>query len=236
MGVNLDNFAFPIDADVEMLKARQEQSLGNGVSVYSGQDRGVSFRFFIDAVYNKLKSDLTKTEQWDRKEMIQFFADKFSKPVHEVTPEIIARYPKEYEAWKRGLEAPGTPLCKWAACEVHQYKTLAGAGIFSVEQFAETPKGKISGRFAIDIQELHDRAIQYVNGQTGRISAEEHAEKLAEQARENAKLKARIDDLEKFVISQSGAKRGRKPSPEKAAARAAEEEAHSDLELDLEDA
>ena len=60
--------------------------------------------------------------------------------------------------------------------------------------------------------------------------------KLAEQARENAKLKARIDDLEKFVISQSGAKRGRKPSPEKAAARAAEEEAHSDLELDLEDA
>jgi len=203
MGVNLDNFAFPIDADIESLKARQEQRLGDGVGIYSGQDRGVGFKFYVHAEYNKLKSDLSGTEQWDKIEMIQFFVDKFSKPAERVNDEHRRKFKKEYDAWKAGLEAPGTALSTWAPCEVHQYKTLAGMGIFSVEQLAETPRGKLEGKVSADYLELHNRAIQYVNGQSGRVMASEYADKLAEQARENAKLRSDLDELKNLIHAQA---------------------------------
>ena len=220
--LDLSRFGLPIDADMGELQARVARSNGNGVATYSGHDQyGLAFRFFIFDKYNKVKSQLAGVELYDPIEMIEIFIDRKTRLHQKVTDKIRYRHEEEYQRFKEGREAPGTPLDKWGVIPSHEIATLVKAGIFSVEQLALQSADRIQGKFPAVFFEHFQRAQQFVAAKTGRVEAEKMADKMLELQRGYAEMMAKMSKLEeeRDLLLQSGnqpaVKRGRKPKADK---------------------
>lgn len=198
----LDNFALPEGAREDLLRARVGlQSIGDGVNVMSGHANGVAFRFFENAELNKEKSKKAKCSLFDKEDMIEWTKSKRSKPTEKVRflpPELLQvdqesgevtghpAYVEAYKRYKAKMAAPGTPLDKWGALDSAEIATLAAAGIFSVEQFATSPRSKITGKFPKNIIEKFEEATYWMNGQQGRFDVDR-------LATENVELQKKLE-------------------------------------------
>lgn len=225
----LDNFVLPDGAREDLMRAGgalQMRTVSDGVNVMSGHDNGVAFRFFEHAERNEAKSKAAKIAIFDKEDMIEWNKGKRNKPTEKVrflpegllaisseTGEILGGRADMVEAYKRykaGLAAQGTPLTRWNALDASQVATLASAGIFSVEQFAASPRHKIEGVFPRDLCEKFEEAIQYVNGQQGRFDMEKLAtenvalsQALEKQADATRELLAKVEALEKKATKKA---------------------------------
>lgn len=224
----IDNYALP-DGAYDALKRqnRRMEDLGDGVSRYSGQDRGVSFRFWIETVKNEVKSKAAKFAMFDEIEMIEWTADKYNKPTERVCflpMELLTfdmdgecvggLYQDAYLRFKTGRKAPGLPLSKWGELSDAEVATLADAGVFSVEQFAAMPRAKIVGRYTQNFVDAFESAIQWVNGKEHRYEAESIANELAEQRQVNAKMESEMQALRAMISGNAAPKRTRKAKQE----------------------
>ena len=212
-GIELDNFRIPADADTKTLKRIMAQGVqvGDGVTSYSGHDRGLPFFFFEGEIKNELQSKLAGSDIYEPVDMIEYRIDKFTKHHEIVTEAIINKYPVEWDRYKKGLEAPGTPLLRWGKCSKAQLRTLNAANIFSVEQLASTPKTKLAGKFPKDIQDLQEQAIHFTNAAEGRSEIKDFASKLAESEKEKSIMQAQMNAMQKQLESLAAA-----PTPETA--------------------
>jgi len=205
------------------------QEVDSGVSIYGGNDHGVAFRFVNHSEYNKTKSKLTKIEQSDTFDMIEWTVDKRNHPSERVKflpPELLefdddgdcvgGRLMPDYQRFKSGLKSPGLPLSRWDVLSQENVVTLAGNGIFSVEQFAATPRNKIVSKFSGEIVEALERAIFYVNGKAARDESANTASEMLKMAQENSKLADQVSEMreqmQKLVAAavRSPQKRNRK--------------------------
>ena len=226
--LDLDQFPIPEVAREAMKKQGfTEKPIDDGVSVMSGHDSGVAYRFFIHPEYNLIKSKAAKYEVFDEIEMIEWMRDKRTMPTERVRflPEALlyfddetgecigGKYQDAYLRFKEGKAAAGMPLTKWNLLNDAQVATLARAGIFTIEQLAEQPRAKIEGKYPQDYVDALDRAIQWVYGQQLRESSVETADKVDELMSQNMTLMARLEELEnqnKALEASKPKKRGRK--------------------------
>lgn len=158
----------------------------------SDQERGgVVPQFFKTAVENPAKSKKEGRPIFDEVEMVRvFFAgDKNQRPCFVVDDEHRKRWPKEYEAFKKGEEfaASGTPLEKWPQMTTAKVAELKALGIFSVENLAEVPDGNL-GALGMGAREWREKARAFIK--LGKDTAI-----VSEQAQEIAVLKEQVARL-----------------------------------------
>lgn len=170
-GGNMPNVA------VEALAGKLESKpLADGVSrIMSGHHDGVAYRFFNHIEYNPTKSAEAGYEVFDTIECIQWLIDKRTKPVRIVThlEHELLHFNKQLECiggslkdaylrFKEGKETPGTALAKWDVLTDAEIATLSTMNIYTVEQLAEQPEGKIIGRLPESYIEAYKRAKLFV--------------------------------------------------------------------------
>ena len=102
--------------------------------------RDVWPRFFWDTVKNELASAQAGIEIYQDVERVEYNmpSNPYSKPVQEVTDEHRQRWPKEYEAFKRGGEVAinGTPIDVLPFLKPAMVRTLKGLDIMTAEHLA----------------------------------------------------------------------------------------------------
>jgi hypothetical protein len=163
---------------------------------------------------------------FDEVEMIQWLRDKRHKPTEQVRflPEgllefndegecIAGQYREAYLRFRQGKTAPGMPLRRWDQLSISDVASLEAAHIFTVEQFAETPREKIEGKYPEQFILAHEQAIDWVRGSQLRESSLENAKELERQRDLNEQLLARVAELEKQTApkktrSKAKAKKG----------------------------
>lgn len=213
----LDQFALP-DGAAEALKKQDLRNVAiePGVSLMSGHDHGVPFRFFTFQDFDKLKSDKCGWEQFNEEIMIQWFNDRYTKPTERVrllvkeAPHLLSfnaitgktrgQYAEAYDRFKAGIQAEGTPLDLWATkygtLSDSEIATLKANEIYTVEQFGACPEGKIRSKFPAEIVAAFERAILYVAGKDVREQTAKQLEEVLEVKKENENLKADIAKLQ----------------------------------------
>lgn len=97
-------------------------------------------RFYRNAQQNNFKSEQAGHPVFDDIEMVEILipGDKNSIVSERVKDEHRNRWPKEYEAFKRGLEPveDGAPLAEWPPLTPAQVANFASINIRTVEQLA----------------------------------------------------------------------------------------------------
>ena len=217
----LDNYRVPEVAQ-EAFRGAVSRQIDDGVSIHqmAGHDKGVSYRFFIHQERNAIKSTAAKYWVPDSIEMIEWTVDKRLKPterVKELPEELLAfdvdgeciggRYKEAYLAWKAGRNAPGLSLAKWGILGDAEIASLSHAGIFSVEQFAATPRSKFEGRYPQVFIEAHEQAVEWVARKESRVDVEMYASQIVELQRLTAKKDQELEDLKeqvKLLLASNG--------------------------------
>lgn len=209
----LDQFPLPVPEASADIRSRNlnEQQLDTGVSLMtSGHDKGLSFRFFVHQERNVIKSELTNYPHFDSMDMIEWYKDsrnKITERCHFLPRELLAFdpvdgtciggiYKQAYDRFKAGLETPGLSLRRWNVLPEGEVRGLEELGIYTVEQFAAQPRGRIESRFPREIQQAFQQAVEYVNGKDSREQTEKQAEQLMHIMQENSKLSETVSTLQ----------------------------------------
>jgi len=106
-----------------------------------GRERDITIpRFHIQAIKNEFQSTQKGREIFEDQEFVEIITPGLTKsrPCRPVTDADKARWPKQYEAFKKGLEPAleGTPLENWPRVGVSQVRMLKSLEIHTLEQLA----------------------------------------------------------------------------------------------------
>lgn len=122
--------------------------------------------FFVEAVLNTFRSEQGGRPHYDDIEMVKLLipGDKNSSPVKRVDQEDRDRYPKQYAAFKEGIEAPteGTPLAEWPPITKSQALELAHFHIKTVEHLAQIHDGQVQ-KLPMGTRSLREQAKAYLD-------------------------------------------------------------------------
>lgn len=150
-------------------------------------------RFFKQPVHNKAKSDEENRPIFDTREMVEVKipGDRNFSFVSEIEDEHRTRWPKEYEAFQKGLEiaTTGTPLEEWPNPQLTEgrIEELKHMNVFSVEDLANVAD-RDGPNLGMGWRELRAQAIAWLE------NAEDGA-KTAKMAAEIERLKQQIEAL-----------------------------------------
>jgi hypothetical protein len=172
--------------------------------------------FYVEPVENTFRSKAEGRACYDEIEFVKLLipGDRNNCPVKRVDDEDRARWPKQYEAFKAGLEPPidGTPLTEWPPINKSQVLELAYFNVKTVEQLAGVHDGQIQN-LPMGTRDLRSQAIAWVevaaNG-SGPLAA---LVKRADDAeadngllrQQMAEMAARLDAMEKKPNARAGA-------------------------------
>jgi len=123
---------------------------------------------------------------------------------------VSGKYLEEYKRFKAGLTAPGTALARWGVLSDNLVATLAAKSVYSVEQLAAMPRGKIVGIFPQEIVEAHERAQQYVNEKSGRFEVEKQSAEIDELKRAADAQVIELQEMRALVKELTTVKRTRR--------------------------
>lgn len=136
--------------------------------------------------------------KWVNVEYIRIISmtDKFNSPHRPVEPADKVRFAAQYEAWKKGLEAPpaGQPLKAWPGITPAEVNVLGQAGIHTVEALAAAADGQVGadGPYAA----LRDAAQRYLE-MASSVTAMQSLQATADEREvEIQVLRARVAALE----------------------------------------
>lgn len=105
-------------------------------------------QFFVDVVPSPFRTEQEGRPCFDELESVRVFVpgDRNSAPVLRVNDEVKNRWPKQYQAFKDGMELPleGTPLAEWPPISRSQVEEFAHFHIRTVEQLASVHDGNIA--------------------------------------------------------------------------------------------
>ena len=224
--MDIDAFlhAMPEVAQEEIVKRGiNAVSIGEGVNRWaiSGHDQGVAYFFKKDLIYNPTKSETEGYEVFDEMEQVYRIIDRkniIPAPIKMLPRELLTfnrdgvciggKYKDSYLNWKNGLTAPGTSLRKWDVLSDSEVASLEADGIFTIEQYAEYPRDRLTSRYPQSFIDAHVRAGQWVAGKEMRAKAGEQATKMAELEALNKDLAERLAKLETGQVVKAGKKKG----------------------------
>lgn len=153
---------------------------------------GITARFCIEAKQNKLKSAQMGRPVYDDVEYVEVMhhGDKNSILKYPVKDIHRNRWPKEYEAFRKGqdVQVEGTRLEQWPPISKSEIATLKAMGIYTVEQLSEMKDDAIT-RYGMGGRKLVNTAKAY-------LKAAQSGSGITQLQAENEKLQARIASLE----------------------------------------
>lgn len=163
-------------------------------------------RFYVEAQKNNFQSQKEGRPIFDDVEMVQCIipGDNKSMPTYAVNDDHRARWPKQYEAFKKGIDMPrhGTPLKEWPVMTPSLVAMFGAANIVTIEELAAVGDNHLQN-LGMGSRSFRDKARLYLdvakNGVApleklvARIEALEQATRLkdatiADQAAEIATL------------------------------------------------
>lgn len=119
----------------------------------------------------------------------------------ECTPEVIARFKPQYDAWKAGLDEPvaGTHVRNWPSVTPAEVKTLLEANVRTVEDAAAMSEQTIQ-RLGMGGRKLKDKAVAWLKSasDTGKV-----AEQLAAMAVRLETLEREAKDKDQTIATLS---------------------------------
>lgn len=162
-----------------------------------GGDLGLNVHFTSEPVFSKketyLAGGVPKYVDMDFI-TITIPGDKYTEVHRPVSDYDQWRFPREYEAFKRGKDAElvGTPLTMWPALAASQVAELKHQGIRTIEQLAglsDSVSGSLRGFYA-----LKNKAQQYLDDAKDKNAAAMVRAQMDEQGeRHKAEMKAMED-------------------------------------------
>lgn len=155
--------------------------------------------FFVEAVKNTFRSEQEGRPVYDDIEMVKLLipGDKNSSPVKRVDDEDRERYPKQYAAFKAGIEAPteGTPLAEWPPIQKSQVLEFAYFNIKTVEHLAQIHDGQLQN-LPMGSRALREQAKAYLDiAQNGTGPIGKMVGQIEDLTGENTRLKGVIEDM-----------------------------------------
>ncbi len=174
---------------------------GRVMSGGDGSDEALNVQFSIEAVFNKTASFFAGVNQYTDMEFITITipGDQFTTVHTPVTEHHKARFPVDYEKFKRGQGAilTGTPLALWPLMTPSQIKDLEHKGIRTVEQVADlsdSNAGSMTGFYKLKQQAKQFLASAKDTAQAGAMQAELEAVKAQAKTDMDA-MKAQMAQL-----------------------------------------
>lgn len=156
-------------------------------------------RFFMNPIRNNFESERQGREVWEEVPYVEMFVpgDKNATPVERVKPMHKERWPRQWEAFEKSVEAPedGTPLAEWAAMSRAQVIELSSHHVRTVEQLANLSDTQLAKVVPMGGHALRQRAQAW-------LSQSEQGAPLAEA---NQKIEALRGQVE-VLMSQLAAK------------------------------
>lgn len=157
-------------------------------------------RFYQQAVQNDARSQAEGRPIFDVKEFVEVRipGDRLFSFVTEVSDAERARWPREYEAFKRGeqLATTGTPLEHWpnAQLTVGRVAELKALHILSVEDLAGVPDSALS-KMGMGARDLREQARAYLAAAKDMAANSAMAARLAQQDDQIARLMEQVAKL-----------------------------------------
>lgn len=153
----------------------------DGVMRFRDQDYAV-----ITVPGDTKSNSIEKVESFFRKKDDEMKAGR-------VHPDWIARWKREYELYKQGLEIPleGTPIKGWKLISPSQQEELIRMHVRTVEELANLTDDGVRN-FGMGAVEIKRRAQAWI---AQNASHESGALKLTQLTRENDSLKGQVKDL-----------------------------------------
>lgn len=152
-------------------------------------DRTIA-EFFADPVYMEALSKEEGRPKYEGREFVRIIipGNRGSVVVQPVTDDVKARYPAQYEAFKKGLEAipDGTPLTEWPPITRSMAKEYGHFHVYTVEHLA--------GLNDNQIQQMPMGARELVKAARLFLDAAEHGTgPLLKIIAKNAEMEAKVD-------------------------------------------
>lgn len=127
---------------------------------------GVYPRFFVDQVQDQVASEQQGRPIFREEERVEIImpGNAQTRFVARVTTEHTGRWPKEYEAFKQGIEISpdGTPLEEWPILKRSQVLELKALGFKTVEQVRDMDDHAVQ-RIGMGGRMLKDRAMVFLD-------------------------------------------------------------------------
>jgi hypothetical protein len=158
--------------------------------------RRPNVRFFVAYNLNSVKSANEGKPVYDEITSVSIKFAGMDETVRRVEEMDKANYPREWEAFSKGIEAiaEGTPLSEWAMIPASAAKELNHFGFFTIEQLAEAPdaaKAKIGtlAQFCVKAQKW----VEAASSDQNRIVALEAA--IENERNRNRRLEEKLEVL-----------------------------------------
>lgn len=156
------------------------------------QKDGAMPRFYIEAKKNNFRSEAEGRPCFDDVEMVEILipGDRRSAATRIVNDELRKRFPREYAAFKNGLDAPeqGTPIAQMPGITRSQAEELAHSHVKTIEALAGLPDDLLNKAVGMGGFALREKAKRWVEATNGSAPME----KLAA---ENEQLKGSMDAM-----------------------------------------
>lgn len=153
-------------------------------------ENGALVQFLRDAVQNNYKSAQAGRPVFDEFDFIrvQTPGDTRTSVYRRATDQDKQRFPKAWEAYQQGLEAPeeGTPIGAWPQVTAAQVRELAHVHVRTVETLAALSDSSIQ-RLGPGYQQLRQQARHYLESAKGNAEATK-AQREADELREQVRL------------------------------------------------
>ncbi len=173
-----------------MIGAQYTRSWAGG----EAQAGGNRCRFFMEPVEDELASAREGRPIYRELEMVEIYmpGNPYSKPVQEVNDSHRQRWPKEYEAFKQGMEVAlnGTPLEEWCILKRTQVFELKALGFLTVEDIANC--SDLATQRAMGLSELRNRAHAFLDDAAAMALVET-------RSKENEVLRSQLASLQEQV-------------------------------------
>jgi hypothetical protein len=155
--------------------------------------------FYSEPVENTFRSKAEGRACFDEVEFVKLIipGDRNNCPVKRVDDDDRQRWPKQYQAFKDGLEPPldGTPLAGWPPINKSQVLELAFFHIKTVEQLAGVHDGQLQN-LPMGSRELRSQAIAYIEvAKHGTAPLAVLVKRADEAEADNALLRQQMADM-----------------------------------------
>ena len=162
--------------------------------------------FRMEAKQNKAKTITEGRPIFDQVPYVTIISpgDNENVPDTKVRDEHRQRWPREWEAFEKGMEQPinGTPINQWPVLNNAQVKELQALNIYTIEEvasLADNNTQQITGLMTLKQQAIAHLATAKDDGVV--YEALDKVEKLTEQmeamAEENTMLRAQVENISK---------------------------------------
>ncbi len=157
-------------------------------------------RFHIEAIIDEVASESAGHPVYREQERVQYMMVGPNSPVFVVTDEHRQRWPKQYEAFRNGVEISpdGTPLEQWAYLRKAHVLTLKQHGIHTVEQCAGLSDTQCQ-TVGMGAQAIRANARAYLDDSAATAIVSESLARAERAESKTASLERQVEELRAIV-------------------------------------